>query len=480
IGINNLTFKFKRYDDYLMYQVMLYSLSTPIINNCKFDSSASCLGLLNGCIVNNTMFCNSEIAIQIMDSWDADYKINNSIFTFHDNQYILYGIYNDFGGGSFTIKDNLFIISPSKTFSSPLKIVTNLKVEINNNLFWGFKSGINLASFNTISTDTNYVINNIFSNFAGFSNIGGYCIIAGNQPKEYVIANNIFAKSKNGIYIDGYSSKSDYNLFYNIQEALYTNMQKGEHDFIADPMFVNDTAAVLGGTYNYKLQKYSPAIDTGDPSISDVDGTRSDIGMFGGPGGISYEYQDLAPKVVTGLQGEYEQSSNIVKLKWAKCTAADFKSYKIYKDINSNFTIDSTKLVAETNNNTFNDSLLKGTQKVYYKVTATDMAGNQSYPSAEVNVTITDVNDAEIKLNYNYELYQNYPNPFNPITTISYSLKEGGEVRIKLYDITGKLLQTIPEGEKDKGYNETQIDLSNYASGIYLYRMEVTGKGKIP
>ncbi|MFH0735783.1 MAG: hypothetical protein V2B16_14050 [bacterium] len=33
---------------------------------------------------------------------------------------------------------------------------------------------------------------------------------------------------------------------------------------------------------------------------------------------------------------------------------------------------------------------------------------------------------------------------------------------------------------KNKGYNEKNIDLSGYTSGIYLYRIEVTGNGKIP
>ena len=69
---------------------------------------------------------------------------------------------------------------------------------------------------------------------------------------------------------------------------------------------------------------------------------------------------------------------------------------------------------------------------------------------------------------------------FNPSTTISYSLKEPGEVRIKLYTITGELIKTIIEGTKSKGYNETKIDFSNYSSGIYLYRLEVTGEGNIP
>ena len=119
----------------------------------------------------------------------------------------------------------------------------------------------------------------------------------------------------------------------------------------------------------------------------------------------------------------------------------------------------------------FNDSLNKGTLKVYYKVTAVDSIGYESSPSTEISVTITENEEVEITENYTYELYQNYPNPFNPCTTISYSLKDPGEVRVKLYTITGELIKTIIEGIKNKGYNETKIDLSTYSSGIYLYRL---------
>ena len=40
---------------------------------------------------------------------------------------------------------------------------------------------------------------------------------------------------------------------------------------------------------------FSRLIDAGDPSILDKDGSRSDIGLYGGPFGESYKYIDLAP-----------------------------------------------------------------------------------------------------------------------------------------------------------------------------------------
>ncbi len=59
-----------------------------------------------------------------------------------------------------------------------------------------------------------------------------------------------------------------------------------------NPMVVNeDQKGALIFTYKNIL----PLIDAGDPNILDKDGSRSDIGLYGGPFGESYKYIDLAP-----------------------------------------------------------------------------------------------------------------------------------------------------------------------------------------
>ncbi|QOJ28982.1 MAG: hypothetical protein HRU80_08855 [Ignavibacteriales bacterium] len=42
----------------------------------------------------------------------------------------------------------------------------------------------------------------------------------------------------------------------------------------------------------FSFAKVFPLIDAGDPAILDLDGTRSDIGPYGGPYGMVYEYED--------------------------------------------------------------------------------------------------------------------------------------------------------------------------------------------
>ena len=130
--------------------------------------------------------------------------------------------------------------------------------------------------------------------------------------------------------IDGDSRlKSDYNIFWENNLNLL-GITYGDSDMVADPMFVNDTIPTANGNYDFHLQKYSPAIDKGDPNILDLDGTRSDIGMYGGPFGETYTYQDLAPLAPRNLSAVVD--TNRYYVKWNRNTEADTAFYKVYRD----------------------------------------------------------------------------------------------------------------------------------------------------
>ena len=74
-----------------------------------------------------------------------------------------------------------------------------------------------------------------------------------------------------------------------------------------------------------------------------------------------------------------------------------------------------------------------------------------------------------------YKLYQNYPNPFNPVTRIKYDVPSKSDVKIIIYDAIGKEVETLVNMELTPGTYEVTWDASNYASGLYFYRIE-TGK----
>jgi hypothetical protein len=70
-----------------------------------------------------------------------------------------------------------------------------------------------------------------------------------------------------------------------------------------------------------------------------------------------------------------------------------------------------------------------------------------------------------------YELQQNYPNPFNPGTTITYSIPARTTVRLTMYDLLGREVAVLVQGEKPAGTYSEYFDGSHLSSGIYFYTL---------
>ena len=71
-----------------------------------------------------------------------------------------------------------------------------------------------------------------------------------------------------------------------------------------------------------------------------------------------------------------------------------------------------------------------------------------------------------------YELGGNYPNPFNPSTMIPFSLPEASHVRLVVYDLLGRVVDTLIDQPMGAGYHSVRFEASAYPSGAYLYRIE--------
>jgi hypothetical protein len=71
---------------------------------------------------------------------------------------------------------------------------------------------------------------------------------------------------------------------------------------------------------------------------------------------------------------------------------------------------------------------------------------------------------------------QNYPNPFNPSTDIKFSISENGLVKLAVYDISGKLIETLFNGNLNSGVYNINFNASKLSSGTYFYRLEANGQ----
>lgn len=80
--------------------------------------------------------------------------------------------------------------------------------------------------------------------------------------------------------------------------------------------------------------------------------------------------------------------------------------------------------------------------------------------------------DENTELPKQFELKQNYPNPFNPTTTIEFSIPAATQVSVKIYDLLGKEVATLFNGNKPAGKYKVNWNANGAASGIYFYKIE--------
>ena len=83
----------------------------------------------------------------------------------------------------------------------------------------------------------------------------------------------------------------------------------------------------------------------------------------------------------------------------------------------------------------------------------------------------------EIQVPTEFALNGNYPNPFNPTTTISFDLPEASDVTLEVFDMMGRRVATLVNGQLSAGAYEAQWNArsdagSAVASGVYLYRLQ--------
>ena len=74
-----------------------------------------------------------------------------------------------------------------------------------------------------------------------------------------------------------------------------------------------------------------------------------------------------------------------------------------------------------------------------------------------------------------YKLEQNFPNPFNPSTVIKFAMPRSGYVTLKVYNMLGKEVGTLVNGNMTAGLQEVVFDASSLPSGLYFYQINTNG-----
>ena len=455
-----------------------------LVRYCKLINFLSGVSLARGVIGNTIM---RDVHTFLLTSIDAN---NIDSIKLCDNVLVhpLYSmenfIINYLKYPNILITNNIFI-KPFQSSSFYSQLYSNIFsinpiVEFSNNLFYTRSYNNDINTF-VPANGTMSFFNNVF------------CISEGparEYRKDFMVSsgnvtftNNVVYGFDKGIWNSSPNLKVNNNCFWNVPTPISGTQPPlvNSGNLYVNPMFVKDYGDFPD--IDFHLQMYSPLIDAGDSTILDRDGTRSDIGFYGGPYGESYTYQDYAPRVPARVKLRSTGTQGIYELSWRPNTESDLNRYEVYADSTRGFTPDTTKMIWNGTDTLFNFVHKKPYNKpVFFKVKAVDNQNLKSDASEETGIVPVSVDEGDI-ISEDYHLYQNYPNPFNPSTTIEYKLKTRSRVRLDIYNSSGELVKTMINKEQEGGYYSLTVNAEDLAapgsksggvaSGVYIYRINV-------
>jgi hypothetical protein len=107
-------------------------------------------------------------------------------------------------------------------------------------------------------------------------------------------------------------------------------------------------------------------------------------------------------------------------------------------------------------------------------MTGTSTASNRPNVCLGIN-TSTNLGNNQTGLPNVFSLSQNYPNPFNPVTKINFAIPRNSFVTLKVYDMLGKEIANLVNGNKVAGYYTIDFSGTDLSTGVYYYRLESEG-----
>ena len=396
---------------------------------------------------------------------------NNSSTVFEDCSFIDNvsnnngGAVNYWGGSSSPVFKNSFFDGNSSTYNGGAIYIApdaqGFHVEyctfVNNSTANGNGAALQTNQPGTVINSTFY--GNTAPADGGTLGIGDYVFVD--------VYNSIFWNEDVTYEISGYANYS--TLYHSLvqpmgndsYDGLWNTWGFGNID--VDPLLTNPSEG------DYTLTSESPCIDAG---IADLDGDGvEDITVYTGsaPDMGAYEMS------IAALDGfVMYPSETYVILTWDPATEDDFQYYLLERSTDEEFTEGNT-VSNYLMSNYFEDNTLEYDTEYFYRVSF--LASDWSELSEVLSVTLQWMSVDGDQLPETYALHQNYPNPFNPVTNLSYDLPEDAMVNITIYDMMGKVVTTLVNGQQSAGYKTLQWNATNngghpISAGLYIYTIQ--------
>ncbi len=326
---------------------------------------------------------------------------------------------------------------------------------------------------------------NIGLNVSNCTFQGPFCGIDAFDP--FTVNNSVFIDCF--IYFCNYHNEElpniRYNIFYPILDYYYESAG-GEIEDLGIPDRINangDSTDRFGNLIMdpllvdsddfpeaYFLTEDSPCIDAGDPdSDLDPDGTRADIGAFH----FHQRDIDVIPNTVL-FETPGTIDSAAVTIRNIGLTSLTLTSQTITPD-NSPFSIDDDVGEVEVEPQSEHTTWVHFTpdEAGIYEAVLVIESDDPDEEIVEVPLNGNALNvEMDRNLPLSFGITGAYPNPFNSTTTIHYELPTPTDITIKLYDIHGRELITLDQGQHPAGHHRIVLNGEHLAAGIYLCKLE--------
>ncbi len=385
--------------------------------------------------------------------------LTNLIITYN-RAYTAGGIY--FRSGTPTMTDIIISHNTANEMAGGLYIYSSLlpdylisNITISENSAGSDGGGLYIRNPSSGSTGPIIINSTICRNSAGSGGGGLHIYRGGPIFRLMTITNNNSTSGFHGIFIIGDAPTfSNSNIAYH-GTCLYNN----------DNSNLIDADSVWWGHSNGPYHPVQNPNSLGDSVNAFVDVTP-----------WLAEPDTAAPPIPVQNLTINSTGYDFVELSWDASLIGDLAGYKIYFDTDSSgFPYDDT---VDVGNNTLTtlSGLVPG---LAYYITATcyDTDGNESWYSKEVSATPAALAVKESSnIPTSFALHQAYPNPFNPTTTIRFDLPHSVDISIVVYDLLGREVVPLVDGDMTAGYHQVIWDGRTASgrevpTGIYIARL---------
>lgn len=265
------------------------------------------------------------------------------------------------------------------------------------------------------------------------------------------------------IYVTGYSMGSSTDMDYCTIKYSSSGQQQWVQRYDGPDGYDESFNVIVDNSGNVYVTGNSSGIGTGDDYCTikyDNSGQEMWVARYDGGGGVSNDYcnwvavDPTGNVYVTGIVGDSTGPKNCATIGYNSAGAQQW--LVTYNGPGNEFDSGNALAVDNAGN--------------VYVTGGSDNASNTDFITIRYSSAIG-IQPVSNEIPRIFSLAQNYPNPFNPVTKIKFNIPKSTQVKIVIFDLLGREIETLVDQQLNPGTYETDFEGSKYSSGVYFYKL---------